>query len=308
MSISSSSPGKLMLFGEHAVVYGGPCIVTAVNKRLMVSMSETTDGKVMIDAPKVNNTKFVESAIVHGCRAWGITHHGLAVKTESSFSDTFGFGSSSAVTVSALMSLAALYKKAPTKKELFDVAYETVLDVQKVGSGFDVAAAVFGSTIKYQNKGEVIEPLHIDTSTVELVVGYSGVKADTVAIVKQIAEKKEKYGEAVNKIFEAIGALVVEAEKAMKEGDWVRVGTLMNFNQEYLRDLGVSTEKLESMISGAKKAGAYGAKLSGAGGGDCIIALVSKDKRKVVEEAITAAGGEVMDATWNSEGARIELT
>ncbi len=80
----------------------------------------------------------------------------------------------------------------------------------------------------------------------------------------------------------------------------------MDFNQDYLRDLGVSSEKLEALIGAAKNAGAYGAKLSGAGGGDCMIAVVPPEKRKAVEEAITTAGGEVVHLTANAEGARVE--
>jgi len=80
----------------------------------------------------------------------------------------------------------------------------------------------------------------------------------------------------------------------------------MNFNQEYLRDLGVSTEKLESMISAAKKAGAWGAKLSGAGGGDCMIALVPSDKRKAVSDAIIATDGQIIDVAVNAESVKIE--
>ena len=94
----------------------------------------------------------------------------------------------------------------------------------------------------------------------------------------------------------------------MLEGDWERVGRLMDFNQEYLRDLGVSSEKLENLIKAAKMAGAFGAKLSGAGGGDCMIALASPDKRKAVEDAMTQSGGEVVCVEPNAPGVRIETT
>ena len=80
----------------------------------------------------------------------------------------------------------------------------------------------------------------------------------------------------------------------------------MNFNQEYLRDLGVSTEKLESMIYAAKQAGAYGAKLSGAGGGDCMIALVLTEKKKEIEDAIVSAGGVVVPVSVHKEGVRVD--
>ena len=81
----------------------------------------------------------------------------------------------------------------------------------------------------------------------------------------------------------------------------------MDFNQEYLRDLGVSSEKLEALIFAAKHAGALGAKLSGAGGGDCMIALVTNDTKKFVESAIEKVGGQIMQVQPNAKGVRVEV-
>jgi len=302
-----SAPGKLMLMGEHAVVYGYPCLVTAVSERLSVSIEETKDGKITVDAPQVKDTRFVDQAIIDGCLALGITHHGLHIVTHSNFSNCYGFGSSSAVTVATLYALALLFDKKITKNALFELAYKTVLTIQGVGSGFDVAAATFGSTILYTKGNSTPEQLPWDLNNgVSLVVGYSGSKADTPAIVKDIAKKKEAQPEKVNRIFEAIGKLVLQAKEAGDKKDWETVGKLMNFNQEYLRDLGVSTEKLESMIYAAKQAGAYGAKLSGAGGGDCMIALVLTEKKKEIEDAIVSAGGVVVPVSVHEEGVRVD--
>lgn len=302
-----SAPGKLMLMGEHAVVYGYPCIVTAVSERLQVSMEETTDGNITIDAPQVKNTRFVNQAIIDGTNTWNILHKGLRIKTQSNFSNCYGFGSSSAVTVATLFALAQVFRNNVTQKQLFDTAYKTVLSIQRVGSGFDVAAATYGKTLLYTKGGSTLDelPWNLNTNGVSLVVGYSGVKADTTTIVKEVAKKREEQLERVDRIFEAIGKLVVQAKEAGDKNDWEAVGKLMNFNQEYLRDLGVSTEKLEAMILAAMKAGAYGAKLSGAGGGDCVIALVSKEKRAAVEQAITQSNGTLVSIQTGTEGVMV---
>ena len=286
MSITVSAPGKLLLMGDHAVVYGYPCIVTAISERLTVRVSAES---ASID------TRFLDAAV----KLWGKDNTKLSAT--SSFSGRYGFGSSSAVTVAALKAL----RPDADNRIIFDAAYQIVLDIQKVGSGFDVAAATYGGTIYYV-KSKTIEPLTI--SSMPIVIGYTGVKADTVTLVQQIAKKREQEKEKVEKIFAAIGHLVDDGKKRMLEGDWKRVGRLIDFNQEYLRDLGVSSEKLEALIGAAKKAGAYGAKLSGAGGGDCMIAVVPEDKRQAVEEAIVHAGGEVMKVTPNAPGVRVETT
>lgn len=304
MKCTVSSPGKLMLFGEHAAVYGYPCIVTAVSQRMIVSLEETTDGKITIDAPQTTNTVFVQKAIAETCRVLEIEHKGLFLQTSCPFSNQFGFGSSSAVTVGTVYALSMLFGKKADQKNIFTIAYDIVRQIQKNLSGFDVAAATYGGTLYYEQFGKTIEPLSVEGAS--FVVGYSGAKADTVALVGDVRKKKEQEPEKVTRIFEAVSEIVTNARKEIEEKDWERVGTLMNFNQEYVRDLGVSTEKLEAMIAAAKKAGAYGAKLSGAGGGDCMIAIAPEEKRKAVGDAITAVGGQVIDVAVNAEGVRME--
>jgi len=275
-----------MLLGEHAVVYGYPCIVTALSERLCITQGLPS-----------GDTRFIDAAI----KTWG--KPGETLSAQCAFSGKYGFGSSSAVTVAALKTL----RPDATEKEIFDAAYKIVMDIQGKGSGFDVAAATYGGTL-YYIKNKVIEPLAI--KEMPLVVGYTGVKANTPILVAEVASKRAKEPEKVERIFQAIAKIVEEAKIKMVEGDWERVGRLMDFNQEYLRDLGVSSEKLEAMISAAKGAGAWGAKLSGAGGGDCMIALHpgGVQGKPLVKKAITEAGGEVVHVSPNAPGVRVETT
>jgi mevalonate kinase len=282
--MTTSAPGKLMLFGEHAVVYGHPCIVTAISERLYVS-----------DGLPEGDTRFLDAAVA----AWGKSQTKLAAK--SSFSGLYGFGSSSAVTVAALKYL----RPDADNKTIFDAAYTIVLDIQGTGSGFDVAAAVYGGTL-YYIKNTTTEPLAVQN--IPLVVGYTGTKADTTSLINAVAAKKQRYPQKVDRIFQAITTLTNEAKNRMMAGEWDRVGKLMDFNQEYLRDLGVSSEKLESLIQAAKGAGAWGAKLSGAGGGDCMIALAPPERQQAIIEAIGRAGGEVVDVASGARGVRMETT
>ena len=228
-TMTTSAPGKLMLFGEHAVVYGYPCIVTSLSERLFVSEGISS-----------GDTRFIDAAI----KAWGTQGQKLSAK--SVFSGKYGFGSSSAVTVAALKYL----RPEATNQELFDAALKIVLDIQGTGSGFDVAAAVFGGTLHYI-KNKTIEPLVI--KNMPLIVGYTGVKADTKTLIADVAAKRDKEPEKIDRIFQAIAKIVEEAKGKIVEKDWERVGRLMDFNQEYLRNLGVSSEKLEALISGCKK-------------------------------------------------------
>lgn len=310
-----------MLLGEHAVVYDRPCIVTAVGQRMFVTLESLPDPLLELEAADVKVTgykrsfaelgvgeiprgaKFVELAVKNFIEKHPLKN-GVRITTRSEFSSLFGFGSSSASTVCVIKGLAELTGTKLSNKELFGLAYKTVLDVQGKGSGFDVAAAIYGGTLYFVTGGKVIEPIALDE--LPLVVGYTGVKADTVTLINAVAEKAARHPELIDGIYTQIGNTVDAAHAALKTKSWPLAGELMNFDQGMLEDLGVSTGKLSAMIHAARDAGAWGAKLSGAGGGDCMIALSSPGTKEAVSEAITKVGGQVIDVATNVEGVRIE--
>lgn len=286
MKVKASALGKLMLFGEHAVVYGYPCIVTTVDSRIYVEVEK--NNKFKIDAPQVKDLRFVEETVKVFCDKYKVDNK-ILVKTYSDFSSKFGLGSSSAVTIATIKALCKLYEIEISKKEVFDLGYKVIRTIQKIGSGFDAASAVYEGTIYFVTAGKVIEPLSV--KNIPLVIGYSGTKASTTKIVKDL---KPDF-----KIFDEIKQIVEEAKISLVNRDWRKTGELMNQNHKLLQELGVSTEKLDKMCQAAILSGAYGAKLSGAGGGDCMIALVSKDKKEQVENSIVNAGGEIINVKIN---------
>src|SRR3989344_7913907 len=284
--VTVSAPGKLMLLGEHAVVYNHPCLVTAVDQRMRATVEVNDKPILEINAPDVQisnykkpmdqigqgdipkGAKFVEVAVSNILsrfrNKFGMTEkNGLKITTTSEFSSQFGFGSSSASTVCTIKAISELLGLNLSQEEIFDLSYKTVLDIQGKGSGFDVAAAVYGGILYYVTGGKVIEPLKIDS--LPLIVGYSGVKADTVTLINKVKESFAKRQDRLNEIYNNIEDLVNSARAALIKKDWKKFGSLMNNNQELLGELGVSIEKLDRMVKGALEAGAYGAKLSGAG-------------------------------------------
>lgn len=302
MKVKASAPGKLMLYGEHAVVYGYPCIVTTVSPRVYVEI-EKTSSKSRIQAPQVKSTRFVEESIDLFKKKYNVNGE-LLISTYSDFSSQYGFGSSSAITVATIYALSKYYKIELTNKEIFDLGYKVVKQVQGVGSGFDIAAAIYGGTLYFITGGKIIEPLSVNK--LSLVVGYSGTKADTTKIVNEIKSKIKNQRSKIFNIFENIKQIAEGAKLSLVKSDWKKTGELMNQNHKYLQQLGVSTEKLDNMCQAAISSGAYGAKLSGAGGGDCMITLVSSDKIKSVESAIINAGGEIINVKNNSQGVKLE--
>lgn len=315
--IRVSAPGKLMLFGEHAVVHGRPCIVTAVDQRIEIRISFNGENELIINAPQLGirsyqrtvselggqempkQVSFIEAAVKKFYQQYGLKK-GLNITTHSQFSHTYGFGSSSAITIATIKALSLLYKIKLSDKKLFDLAYQAVLEIQGVGSGFDLAAALWGGTLLYKKGAKVAKRLKI--KSLPLIVCYSGVKADTPTLVRQVEEYKRRHPKKVKRIFDQMEKITLKAKNLFVQKKWLAVGQLMNKNQKLLEELGVSTQVLEKLIRAALEAGALGAKLSGAGGGDNIIALCLPQKKKSVEKVLKKAGGQIMKVKLNSKG------
>jgi mevalonate kinase len=318
-----------MLLGEFAVLENKPCLVTAVDSRMRVEIEVLNKAEFQLDASGVNLSRykkpirevgageipkgasFVEIAVRNFLSKYpqpplgqgkvkGL--QGVRIITKSEFSAQVGFGSSSASAVCVIKGLSEFFRVKLSQKEIFDLAYKTVLDVQGRGSGFDVAAAVYGGTLYFVRGGRIIEPLAV--GSLPLVVGYSGTKADTVEIITTM--HKETASSVLERIYTEISKIVEKGKREISKTHWKAFGDLMNRNQTCLQDLGVSTEKLNIMTAAALSAGAYGAKLSGAGGGDCMIAISPENKRPSVIDALEKAGGQIIEINTGASGVRIE--
>jgi mevalonate kinase len=306
---TASAPGKLMLFGEHAVVHGYPCIVTTVGLYVSVSVEAIAGTDIIISTPGLRErgaeyhialaqlgkslqpeTSFVEAVTARAVRMAG-AKGGLRITTDGP-ALSYGLGSSSAVTVAATAALSAFYGLGLDERGLFDLAYGAVLDAQGKGSGFDVAAAIYGGTLWFETGGAAIERLK--APALPLLIGYSGAKVSTRRFVDGVSVLRERHPEIVERIFATIGAITAMARPALEHGEWARLGDLIDLNQGLLDALGVNTPPLADLIFAARSAGALGAKLSGAGGGDCMYALIDPESEVghngPVAEAIRAAG------------------
>lgn len=311
-----------MLLGDHAVVYGYPCLVSAVDLRVSVTVEEIDSQEILIDTPQLRKkgetfsirlrdlqvqktynrrTAFVVAAVQRFYDAYGF-QHGLKILTNGP-TNSFGLGSSSAVTVASVFALSRMFDVILTRKQIFDLAYAAVLDVQKLGSGFDVASAVYGGTVYYQLQKE-IEPVTV--ANWPILIGYSGEKVSTVNLVQRVRELRDRNQKIIDPMLQAIGTIVEASREYLKNKNWQAFGELMNVHQGLLAGLGVSTLSLEKPIYAARENGAYGAKLSGAGGGDCMFALVGADTKKEVETAMAVAGARIVSFSLNAEGVRIE--
>lgn len=229
----------------------------------------------------------------------------LKIETASDFAATLGLGSSSATVATALFGLSSLFGVGLSHRQLFDMGVDAIQQVQHVGSGADLAAAIWGGTLYYANHTPR-EIVPLDIPTLPLMVVYSGQKAGTVNYVQQVRQLHDSLPDIVPPIIELMLTLVEEGRPALEKADWPHLGQLMNIQHGLLHAIGVDTAPLADIVFQARAAGAYGAKLSGAGGGDCAILLVSPTKHELLSETLTHAGYHVLPLSVNAAGVCLE--
>jgi mevalonate kinase len=319
--VTVSAPGKLMLTGSFAVVHGRPCVTTAVDQRLSVTIRKNGADVFVLNAPDLGLIKYSKTIsdlgkdeLPKAVRFIELLYkrfleknpqkEGIVVTTSSDFSSSVGFGSSSAVTVAFAKALTTLYGVKLSDHQLFDLCYQAVIDVQGVGSGFDLATAIWGGTLVYETPAKRVEKL--DLESLPLVVAYSGSKADTPTLVRMVNADLKKEPARISKIFDQIGELSDQLQAALEAKNWQAAGEALSKHHRAASQLGVSTPILDKLISAAEGAGAFGASLSGAGGGDCILALADQEHRTEVEAALEKAGGKIISVKVNASGVRVE--
>ena len=273
-----------MLMGEHAVLHDYPAIVGAIDRRIYVTLAPRSDNKINIiaenfgkletdidslSADKDKKFNYVLAAITQ-LRSNLIS--GFDLHITSDFSDQLGLGSSAAVTVAVL----AVIQKWLTAKidldEIYKLGIKTIHAVQHgLGSGADVAASIYGGIIVYQ-----VEPLRIEPIDVipEITLVYTGYKTPTVEVIKQVNQAANAAPEYFDNLYKIIGDTVESGIKCLIQQDWQQLGQLFLIHQNALHSLGVSDAIIDGIIEKLKNMPTiYGAKISGAGLGDCVIAL-----------------------------------
>ena len=295
-----SVPGSLMWFGEHAVLEGFPCVVGAVDARMRLSLRPRDDGQLRIDSQLGDYEAPIDGLrdderfrFALAAARESRLGSGASIGIESTFSSTVGFGSSAAVTVG----MVALLSQSEDRRRIFDRALAAVRAVQGRGSGADVAASVYGGLVAYQSEPADIEPLTCEPPPISVV--YSGTKTPTPDVIARVRARREQEPEEVAAALRRVGEIAACAPDAILAGDWTMVGELMNTQQRLAAPLGVTTPELDAIVAGLRDVpGMLGAKITGAGLGDCAFGVG-------VEDA-TVAGFETLPARVADDGLRFE--
>jgi len=299
--------GKVILFNEHFVVHGIPGIVSAMDSTADSGVKKIDKGGIIVRDERKGSKGYAEKkklqqkeSIVRMLEAMGLNPKqiSLDIWLGGNLPGFSGIGSSAASSVAIARAMAEEFGMNLSDEKINEIAYEAEKAYAGNPSGIDNTAATFGGLIWFKKNLEdgpnTIERLNIK-EPVEIIIANTGVVADTKKMVFGVAERKKKYPEKYNPLFKQAEELVFEARKLLEEFDLKRVGELMNESHTLLQGIEVSCKELDHLVNLCREQGAYGAKMTGGGGGGCMTALTpGKELQEKVADAIEKEGFKVL--------------
>lgn len=305
---SASAPGKFVILGEHAVVFGKPAVAVAIDRRFKCTVSKSDRVTINGEENALALHPHILSVLdVHG-------HPYIEITTESDIPSGSGLGSSAALAASFSFAVRSLLGEPTDSEAVAKEAYEAEYSVQGIGSPMDTSASVHGMGIavnapepenllwRVERGKNVWDICGLDVPEMTFVIGYTGKKALTGPLVEKVRRYKERNSFAKD-IIDEIGTVTLEGMDAIKKGDRVKLGDLMTKDHKLLSILGVSGPELNKLVDAVSDY-SYGAKLTGAGGGGSMVALT--DEPEKVSKAISSRGGTPITVKTGEPGVRAE--
>ena len=295
-AVSATAAGKLILFGEHAVVYGRHALALPIPGAVKASVA-ATDGPSELAVPEWGLRINVDRNSSDGAAAvlnlilgkMNLADSGFAVTVSSALPRGMGLGSSAAIAIAIIRALAKLQRIELTDSDVNDMAFECEKLAHGTPSGIDNTVCCYGKPVLFRN-AEQLSLKEVQTeSQLPFVVGFSRAPGSTLEQVASVRRRREKNRQRYDAIFDQIDGMSIDGAHALANRQYGELGMMMNVCHGLLNALQVSTPDLENMVDIARKAGAVGAKLTGAGGGGSIVALCP-DVEERVHTALHAAG------------------
>ncbi len=301
---TASAPGKVILCGEHAVVYGYPAIAAPVTQvRATATVCDGDGPGVRLLAPDIGRDLWLADARDDDALAAAVRlvqqRAGLdelpplVIRLQSTIPIASGLGSGAASAAAVIRALALHLRQAQLSSDaaVCDLTYLVEQIHHGTPSGIDNTVVAYEQPVYFvRGKPENrIEPLVVGRP-VHLVVGDTGLRSATHAVVGDVRRRWQEEPERYTAIFAACGAVAGEARAVLEAGDLPRLGALLDENHRWLQEMTVSDPALDRLVAAAREAGALGAKLSGAGRGGNMIALVEPGQSERVGEALLSAG------------------
>ncbi len=296
--VIATAPGKIILFGEHAVVYGRPAIAAPVFQVRAKAVIDPVDSQqVVVHAPDIGHEYRLSEAPVDDpiativrltCDRLAVEAKGFQLSVHSTIPVARGLGSGAAVSVAIARAVAGFYLRKLSKQDLAGLAYEVEKLHHGTPSGIDNSVIAFEEPI-YFVLGAPIQSFRVARPFL-IAIADTGVPAPTKFAVGDVRKAWQNDRARYEALFDQVGAIAEFGKVAIEEGRIDEVGSLMNQNQVLLQEIGVSSSEVEALVQASVRSGARGAKLSGGGRGGNIVALIDESTKANVESALRDAG------------------
>ncbi len=301
-AITATAPGKVILFGEHAVVYGQPAIAAPVQqvkaRAIVTANPRAHPGTVAIQAPDIGLEAELQAlpeghplaaAVYAVMKALGLERTpACTIRITSTIPVAAGMGSGAAVSVALARALSAFLGNPLDDETISRLAFEVEKIHHGTPSGIDNTVITYAQPIFFQ-RGAPVRLLNLQRS-LTLVIGDTGIASPTAAVVGDVRQAWQSTPQQYEQLFARIGAIAAAARPVLEAGQGEELGDLMRQNHRLLQEMSVSCEPLDRLVEVACRAGAWGAKLSGGGRGGNMIAIAAEGVATDIAQALTEAG------------------
>lgn len=306
----AKAPGKVIITGEHFVVYGSLALVAAIERGVIVGAQKSAENQIVSKTfgTQIRHSKFIPRGFQAIIRVMEKTllhlesGEKVSITINSNIPKASGLGSSSAIVVATAAAIARLHGQEINTNILFDLAMEGEKILHGNPSGIDVAIAIHGGILLFRTSEEPVK-LTINSKP-EIVVGVSGKKRRTSEMIKKFGMVRSSMPRYFDSMIHASTILTRSAVDALKSGDQKTLGAIMNFYNSTLSYYGLGTRITDDLIEQCMASGALGAKVTGGGGGGSIIALAPQDGSRAILETLRDLGFEAFPITLSESGVR----
>jgi mevalonate kinase len=317
--VVTSAPAKVILFGEHFVVYSNSAIVAAINKRISVqaqvidnSRINIKSGKKSLSVPVLSKEELITSndnsslflhpifkCVKHVLSEKDLLNVGIKLDIDSQIPYGEGLGSSAASCVSTVAALYSLFSNRDRNK-IYETARVMEQNIHTNSSGIDCYVSTFGGIVNFEpNKG--FRNIR-SKKKFTFLVGTTGVKHSTGEVVSEVKQFKQRNSSVFKDLSIKANAVCKRAIDSIHDGNEMELGNMLTENHKLLLRLGVSHPKIEKLIEDCLDNGALGAKLTGAGKGGAVIALMPNDRSMEISTKISRGSGKWMLVEFDYDG------